>query len=188
MTASDAADVLAIYAPVVRNSVATFELEPPAVDEVGRRIAKVTARYPWLVLERDGRVAGYAYAAPYHPRPAYAWSVEVSVYVGEQARGTGAGRLLLEELLARLTAAGYVNATARIALPNDASVRLFESFGFEPVGLARGIGYKLGRWVDVGEWQKELNQRGPDPESPTTATALPNVRHAKLPADRVRGS
>lgn len=162
----DAAGILAVYEPEVRSSVATFEIEPPTVDEMRRRIAETRARHPWLVLERDGDVAGYAYAAPYHPRPAYAWSVEVSVYVGEGARGTGAGRALLEELLARLTKAGYVNATARIALPNDASVRLFESFGFEKVGLARGIGYKLGRWVDVGEWQKELNPRMPGPEPP----------------------
>ncbi len=165
-TADDAADVLAIYAPVVRDSVATFEVEPPDVDEMARRITEVTQRYPWLVLERDGRVAGYAYAATYHPRPAYDWSCEVSVYVGAGARRTGAGRALLEELLARLTRAGFVNAMARISLPNDASVRLFESLGFERTGTARGIGYKLGRWIDVGEWQRELRPRVADPVPP----------------------
>ena len=169
--AGDAPDVLAIYAPVVRDSVATFELEPPSVDEMSRRIVEVTQRHPWLVLESGGRVAGYAYAAPYHPRPAYAWSCEVSVYVGVEARGTGAGRALLAELLARLTDAGFVNATARIALPNDASVRLFESHGFERVGTARGIGYKLGRWVDVGEWQRDLNPRAGDPAPPRSPSS-----------------
>ena len=155
----DAAAILAIYAPVVLDSVATFELEPPAVDEMCARLAEVTRWYPWLVYEKEGRVTGYAYAAEYHPRPAYAWTCEVSVYVGEEARGTGAGKALLRELLARLTGAGFVNAIARIALPNEPSVNLFESHGFEPIGVARGIGYKLDRWVDVGEWQRELAPR-----------------------------
>ena len=165
-TAADAAALLAIYEPVVRGSVATFELEPPSVDEMGRRVAQVSGRYPWLVFERDGSVAGYAYAAAYHPRPAYDWSCEVSVYVGEAARGAGAGKALLRDLLARLTRAGFVNAVARIALPNDASVRLFESHGFTRAGTLEGIGYKLDRWVDVGEWQLVLNPRGPAPRRP----------------------
>lgn len=167
-SAEDAAAILGIYAPAVRDSVATFELEPPSLDEMTRRIAEVTRRYPWLVHEAGGRVAGYAYATEYHERPAYAWTCEVSVYVGEGARGTGAGKALLRELLARLEAAGFVNAIARIALPNDASVRLFEGHGFEPIGTARGIGYKLGRWVDVGEWQRDLAKRGPAPRAPSS--------------------
>ncbi|HEV2757515.1 MAG TPA: GNAT family N-acetyltransferase [Actinomycetota bacterium] len=163
-TEADAAGVLAIYAPVVRESVATFETEPPSEEEMRERIAALLPSHPWIVDESDGEVAGYAYAAPYHPRPAYAWSCEVSVYVGAAGRGRGVGRALLDELLERLGAAGFVNATARIALPNDASVRLFESRGFERVGLVRGIGFKLGRWVDVGEWQKELGPRPPHPQ------------------------
>jgi phosphinothricin acetyltransferase len=151
----------------VRGSVATFELEPPSVSEMARRVAEVTERYPWLVLETSG-VVGYAYAAAYHPRPAYAWTCEVSVYVGEGARGTGAGKRLLSALLERLTDMGFVNAIARIALPNDASVRLFEAHGFDHIGTARGVGYKLGRWVDVDEWQLELNPRGPGPRPPSS--------------------
>lgn len=158
-TAEDAAAILGIYAPVVRESVATFELEPPSVEEMRARIDDVTERYPWLVFEGSSGVLGYAYAASYHPRPAYAWTCEVSVYVGEGSRGTGAGKALLRELLGRLTESGFVVAIARIALPNDASVRLFEAHGFEHYGTARGIGYKLGRWVDVGEWQRDLAPR-----------------------------
>ena len=165
-TEADAAAILAIYAPVVRESVATFEVEPPDEDEIRRRIVGVKKSYPWLVAEQDGSVAGYAYATSYHPRPAYAWSCEVSVYVAAGGRGAGIGRWLLTELLRSLTDAGFVNATARIALPNDASVRLFEAAGFEEVGRARGIGFKLGRWVDVGEWQKELNARAAGPPPP----------------------
>ncbi|MDQ4024987.1 MAG: N-acetyltransferase family protein [Actinomycetota bacterium] len=165
-TEADAGAILGIYAPVVRDSVATFEIEPPPEEEMRRRIAGTVSPYVWLVFERAGDVVGYAYAAPYHPRPAYAWSCEVSVYVAAAGRGGGVGRALLDELLARSRDAGFVNATARIALPNDASVRLFESRGFERIGLARGIGYKLGRWVDVGEWQKELGPRPPEPDPP----------------------
>jgi phosphinothricin acetyltransferase len=165
-TEADAAAILAIYAPVVRESVATFEVEPPDEDEIRRRIANVTRSFPWLVAEHDGSVAGYAYATSYHPRPAYAWSCEVSVYVDAAGRGAGIGRSLLTELLRSLSAAGFVNATARIALPNDPSVRLFETAGFEEVGRAREIGFKLGRWVDVGEWQKQLNDRAADPSIP----------------------
>ncbi len=168
--AEDAGAILGIYAPVVRESVATFELEPPSVEEMRARIAEVTERYPWLVFEGASGVVGYAYAASYHPRPAYAWTCEVSVYVGEESRGTGAGKVLLRELLARITDAGFVVAIARIALPNDASVRLFETHGFEHYGTARGIGYKLGRWVDVGEWQRELTPRGPAPNPPSPGT------------------
>ena len=167
-TPEDAAAVLAIYAPEVRSSVATFELDPPSPEEMRSRIVAVSATYPWLVFEASGRVVGYAYAAAYHSRPAYAWTCEASVYVGEGARGTGAGKALLRELLARLTGAGFVNVIARIALPNDASVRLFESHGFERIGTARGVGYKLGRWVDVDEWQLQLAERGPGPKPPSS--------------------
>ena len=165
-TVSDAPSIREIYAPVVRSSVATFETEVPSLEEMERRVAEVSARHPWLVAENEGAVVGYAYAAAYHPRPAYAWSCEVSVYVGEAARGVGAGRTLLRALLDERGGRGFVNATARSALPNDASVKLFEAHGFERVGLVPGIGYKLGRWVDVGEWQRELTPRGPNPKPP----------------------
>lgn len=171
-TPDDAAGVLAIYAPVVRESVATFELDPPSVDEMRRRLVEVSARYPWVVFESDGYIAGYAYAASYHSRPAYDWTCEVSVYVGAEARGTGAGKALLRELLERLADAGFVNVIARIALPNDASVRLFESHGFEHAGTLHGVGYKLGRWVDVGEWELALGPRPAAPRSPI-APGLP---------------
>jgi L-amino acid N-acyltransferase YncA len=166
-TGDDAAALLAIYEPVVRESIATFEIEPPTLDEMRRRVSEVTASHPWLVCESGGRVTGYAYAAAYHPRRAYAWTCEVSVYVDRAVRRSGSGRMLLSALLDVLTRGGFVNAIARIALPNDASVRLFESHGFEEIGTARAIGYKLGRWVDVGEWQRHLNPREPHPRPPT---------------------
>ena len=165
-TAADAAAILAIYEPAVARSVATFETSAPTELEMARRIESTTERYPWLVFERAGLVVGYAYAGVYHPRSAYAWTCEVSVYVDAAARRAGTGNALLRALVEALGAAGFVNVMARIALPNDASVRLFESHGFSRTGTAREVGYKLGRWVDVGEWQRQVSPREPDPRPP----------------------
>ncbi len=156
----------AIYEPIVRDTVVSFETEPPDVDEMHARLRDVTRSFPWLVCESDGALTGYAYAAPYHPRAAYAWTCEVSVYVAERGRGRGVGALLLHELLEALRARGFVGVLARIALPNDASVRLFEKAGFRYVGVTEKIGYKLGRWVDVGEWQLQLVDPPSDPAPP----------------------
>lgn len=165
-TAADAGAILAIYEPAVQHSVATFETSVPTGSEMARRVESTTSRYPWLVFEREGRVSAYAYAGIYHPRDAYEWTCEVSVYVDEAARGTGVGKTLLRALVEELRAAGFVNVMARIALPNDASVRLFESHGFARTGTAREIGFKLGRWVDVGEWQRQVNPRTREPRPP----------------------
>jgi L-amino acid N-acyltransferase YncA len=153
---SDAESVLAIYRDYVFNSAVTFETEVPSVDEMRTRIAHALESHAWLVQGRPPQVNGYAYATRFHPRPAYRWSTEVSVYVGSGAHGRGIGGALLENLLATLKARGYVNAFAGIALPNPASVRLFETRGFEQVALQKKVGYKLGRWRDVGWWQLRL--------------------------------
>lgn len=109
------------------------------------------------------KIEGYAYASPFHPRPAYRWSVEVSVYVAPGGQGRGVGRDLLATLLADLHECGYVNAFAGIALPNDASVHLLESFGFEQIARHREVGFKLGEWHDVGWWQLHLRDRSIPP-------------------------
>jgi L-amino acid N-acyltransferase YncA len=156
-TAADAAAVAAIYGPVVASTPASFEVDPPGHDEMGRRIAQTTKTHPWLVAEQGGEVVGYAYAAPAHPRAAYRWSVEVSIYLGEKARGRGIGGALLDDLLERLRAAGFVTVRAGTTLPNEPSVRLFESRGFTLVGVFERTGYKLGAWHDVGWWQLVLS-------------------------------
>ncbi|MEA2453098.1 MAG: hypothetical protein QOG04_1808 [Actinomycetota bacterium] len=152
-TERDASGVLAIYAPIVQETAISFETEVPTEQEVSERIA---ASHEWLVLERDGACAGYAYAGPFHRRAAYQWSVEVSIYLAEHARGSGLGRELLAALLERLTQQGFVNAFAGTTLPNPASVGLFESFGFEKIAHQKNVGFKLGEWHDVGWWQRTL--------------------------------
>ncbi len=162
----DAEGILAIYAPIVSETSISFELEPPRVEEMQRRIETTLAKLPWLVCEADGQIMGYAYASRHRERAAYQWSVDVSVYVAEAARGQGLGRKLYAPLLGILEDLGYCSALAGIALPNPASVGLHEAMAFKPIGIYRNIGYKLGAWRDVGWWQKQLMEYADSPEPP----------------------
>jgi L-amino acid N-acyltransferase YncA len=155
-TIADAAAISDIYAPIVRDTVISFEAESPGAEEIGRRMTAGPLRLPWLVAETPEGVTGYAYAAPFRSRAAYQWSVETSVYLSDAARGRGIGRCLYEHLLSELCELGYVNAYAGIALPNEASVRLHEVVGFTPIGAFPAAGHKHGRWVDVGWWVRAL--------------------------------
>lgn len=167
-TPADAAAVQAIYAPVVQDTVASFEFEPPTATVIGERIAATLPALPWLVIEDDCAVLGYAYAAPHRERAAYRWSVDVSVYLDAAARGRGFGRRLYEPLLALLEVQRYRRAHAGIALPNPASVALHEALGFTPVGVYRGVGWKAGAWHDVGWWQRPLSTAAGPPAEPLT--------------------
>lgn len=167
-TEHDAAAVAAVYAPYVATPI-SFEAEPPSAEAMAARIRATLARLPWLVaVDGADAVLGYAYAAPFRSREAYQWSVEVSVYVAPDARTRGVGRALYEALLGELRALGYLAAFAGISLPNDASVAFHERFGFEPIGVYPKVGYKLGRFWDVGWWTLRLAEHeGPgDPEPP----------------------
>lgn len=164
-TTADAAAIQAIYAPVVAETPISFELEPPGVHEMAGRIERTLAAFPWIVgLDDAGRVNGYVYASRFRERPAYQWSVEVTAYVRADARGRGVGKRLYGVLLGELTALGYCEAFAGITLPNAGSVALHESCGFRPAGVYRNAGFKLGRWHDVGMWQRTLQH--PDPPVP----------------------
>lgn len=167
---SDAESVQAMYAPYVRETVISFELQPPSVDEMAGRIGKLLSTHPWLVCADDGgAVAGYAYASKHRERAAYQWSVDVAVYVRPDCHRTGVGRGLYTALLAVLGAQGFYNAYAGIALPNDASVGLHRALGFEAVGVYRQVGYKLGRWHDVSWWGLALqphSDESPQPPRP----------------------
>lgn len=165
-TPPDAAGIAAVYAPYVRDGFATFELEPPDAGEFARRMAS-RPRLPWLIAEDGSLVVGFAYASPHRQRAAYRWSVDVSVYLAAGARGQGTGRALYERLLATVASLGYVSAFAGIALPNEASEGLHRSMGFTLVGIYRDVGFKLGRWRDVGWYQRRLAEPPPaDPAEP----------------------
>jgi L-amino acid N-acyltransferase YncA len=152
----DAAACAAIYAPQVEDAVTSFEERAPSAEEFAARIGRVSTTHPWLVAESGGEVVGYAYACPHRERPAYRWSVDVSVYVAEGEHRRGHGRALYEPLFERLRDQGFRMACAGITLPNRASVALHEALGFQPVGVNREIGWKRGAWRDVGWWQLEL--------------------------------
>ena len=171
-TEGDAGQVAAIYDPIVRDTIISFETEAPTEDEMRRRISNTLEHFPWLVYERDEKVLGYAYAATHRSRAAYRWCADVSAYVREDGRRTGVGRALYTSLNAVLVLQGYYNAYAGISLPNPASVRLHESVGFRPVGVYREVGYKVGGWHDVGWWQLALRERDAGPAPPV---ALPAV-------------
>jgi L-amino acid N-acyltransferase YncA len=152
--ARDAAACAAIYAPFVSGTAVTFEEDPPPAEaDFAARIANA---HLWLVAERGGEVAGYAYASQHHARASYRWAADVAVYVGDGQRGRGLGRALYAPLLDELRERGYWVAVAGVTLPNDASVGLHRAFGFTPVGTYERIGWKAGAWHDVAWWQLAL--------------------------------
>ncbi len=167
-TVADAAEIAAIYRPYVEDSIISFELEPPSVEEMARRMARVLERAPWLVCEMDDTIAGYAYAGKHHERAAYQWSVDTSVYLRQGMQRRGLGRALYSELFTLLVQQGYYTAYAGISLPNAASVGFHERFGFEPVGVYRKAGFKFGAWHDVGWWQRPLQDYDGLPQTPVT--------------------
>lgn len=164
--ASDAAACAAIYAPYVSETAISFELVPPDAAEMARRIADAQRMHAWVVLVDAGDVVGYAYAGRYKSRPAYRWSCEVSVYVAQGRRRTGAGRVLYAALFDRLAERGFRTVIAGTTLPNDASVALHRAVGFEPVGTYRNIGWKHGRWHDVTWAQRSIGTVADPPVEP----------------------
>jgi L-amino acid N-acyltransferase YncA len=155
--AVDADAIASIYDHYVAHTVVTFELDPVTADTMRSRIDEIAAlALPWHVVEDDGAVLGYAYATRWRARPAYRHSVETTVYLHPDATGRGLGRLLYGDLLDALRRDGYHTAIGGIALPNAASVALHEALGFVPVGEFREVGRKFGRWIDVGFWQRML--------------------------------
>lgn len=164
-TLADVGTILQIYTPYVTDTSISFECEVPSPEEMRRRMA-AEPRLPWLVAETDVGVVGYAYAYPHADRGAYRWTVNCSVYVSLAQQRRGIGRMLYGRLLEHLRKLGYVSAIARITMPNDPSVRLHESVGFAPVGNLEGVGFKDGKWHDVGLWELRLAPRPEQPREP----------------------
>ena len=171
-TPADAAAVAAIYAPFCESNVVSFEVAAPDAAEIARRISSITVQYPWLVLEVDGGVLGYAYAGRHRDRAAYGWSVDTAVYIGDGHRRQGVGTALYSTLFDLLRAQGYFKACAGITLPNPASVGLHEAFGFHLVGIYRGIGFKQGAWHDVAWYEAAVQPECKRPAPPTSIVEL----------------
>ncbi|MEZ6016453.1 MAG: N-acetyltransferase family protein [Planctomycetota bacterium] len=181
-TEADAAGVLAIYGPAVRDTAISFEEVAPSEAELAARITTVGGQFPWLIAERDGQVAGYAYAGAFRARAAYRWTVESSVYVHADHRRAGVARRLMEALIDVLRALGYRTLVAGATMPNDVSVRLHEALGFTLVGTFPNVGHKHGGWHGVRFWTLDLGELQRDaPPRPIDALedlALRLARHA----------
>ncbi len=163
---ADAEALALIYAPYVEETSISFETVPPGTEEFAGRIRSVASVYPWYVGEDEGRILGYAYASRHKERAAYRFSVDFAVYVGRRHLGRGVGKALYSRLIEAVRALGYYNAFGVVTLPNERSVALHESFGFEFVGVCKNAGYKLGAWRDVGWWQLRLREPEANPEEP----------------------
>jgi phosphinothricin acetyltransferase len=158
----DMAAVRSIYAHYVLHSLATFEEIPPTLDEMlARRRASADSNLPYLVAQAGREILGFAYAAPYRPRPAYRFTIEDSVYVAEGFGGRGIGSALLGELIARCERRPWRQMVAIVGdSANLASIALHRRFGFELTGTLRSVGFKHGCWVDTPILQRALGAAG----------------------------
>ncbi|WP_315761468.1 MULTISPECIES: GNAT family N-acetyltransferase [unclassified Bradyrhizobium] len=157
---ADLAAITAIYAQAVREGTATFELEPPDLPEMTRRFRALTdGGFPYLVAVQDGRIAGYAYAGAYRPRPAYRFTVENSVYLDPASHRRGIGLRLMQRLISECEARGFRQMIAVIGdSANAASIGLHTRCGFQMIGTHPNVGLKFGRWLDTVMMQHQLGQ------------------------------
>lgn len=161
-TEADAASIASIYRPYVERTAISFETVAPTADEMGERIAKSLAHWDWLVAEEGGQCVGYAYGSSHRARAAYRYSAEVSAYLQPSHHRRGLGTRLYAALFDALAVRGYCNALAGVALPNEASVRLHRSVGFQSIGVFHAVGRKFGRWHDVAWFERRLRDEPRD--------------------------
>ncbi len=154
----DIVPITDLYNHYILNTTITFELSAIAPEEMARRVAETQQAHTWLVAEEGGRAIGYGYYGPFHPRAAYAHTVETSIYLAPTHQGRGLGKALYGALIQAAQTQGYRELVALIALPNPASIRLHEALGFREVGVLSQVGYKFGRYLDVALWQKSLGK------------------------------
>jgi L-amino acid N-acyltransferase YncA len=162
-TDDDAAWIIEIYGPIVRESAVSFETEVPTVEEIRRRISETLKTYPWLVAEEGGEMLGYGYASALRTRAAYRWSAEVSMYVRADARAKGVGTAIGMKLTEMLLRMGVVNLFGGTTLPNPASEAIYRASGFESAGVWRNVGFKHGQWHDVGWYQRAIRNLDGEP-------------------------
>lgn len=161
----DAKDLLAIYAPYVEETAITFEYNVPSIEEFQNRIRNMLKKYPYLVAQEGKEILGYAYAAPFHKRPACDWAVEISIYIKRNSKRQGIGRKLYRALESMLKKQGILNVTVSIAyseqedpyLTKD-SVVFHQAMGYHLVGIFHQCGYKFGRWYHLAWMEKMLGE------------------------------
>ena len=165
VTVADAAELVSIYAPYVEQTAVTYEYEVPSVEEFQGRIANTIKNYPYLAAVENGVILGYAYASAFHPRAAFRWTAEVTVYLRKEAHGRGIGRMLYEALEEKLKQQNVQTAIALIADPNPESVAFHEKMGYRVAGRLTNCAYKLGQWRGMYYMEKFLGEHAGEPES-----------------------
>jgi len=149
----DAYDITLIYNHYVENSTITFETSPVSTEEMANRIANTTEKYPYFVYKESGKVLGYCYVSSWKKKAAYNNTVESTVYIDKDFQGKGIGRALMNKLINDLKERSFHAVIACITIPNPSSVKLHEELGFRRVSEFKEVGYKFGKWLDVGDWE-----------------------------------
>ena len=157
------------YNYYIENSTATFETEPLSLQEFASRIEQITARYPWIVMETEEGIVGYAYLSPFMTRSAYDWTAEVSLYLDQKQRYHGYGKLLFEEIIRIAREEGYRNLISVITSENKPSMSMHDALGFVKSGEYPSFGFKFGRWLGVSCYTKVINDMVDGSHSPFSA-------------------
>jgi len=161
----DAEEILAVYAPYIKETAITFEYEVPSLEEFRRRIETISAEYPYLVCESGGKVVGYAYAHRQMQRAAYQWNAELSVYLDGAHSRRGLGKALYGALIEILRLQNVRNVYGGVTVPNAPSEALHESMGFTRLGVYHDTGYKCGAWHDVAWFERSIGEHGAEPKA-----------------------
>jgi phosphinothricin acetyltransferase len=156
-TSNDALAICAIYNYYIQKTIITFEEIPVSKVEMEDRIISIQKFYPWLVYVEENEVVAYAYATRWKARSAYNQTLESAIYVKQGFEGRGNGSMLYLKLISILKEKGFHSILGGIALPNEKSIALHEKLGFVKVGQLKEVGFKFGKWIDVGYWEKILN-------------------------------
>lgn len=184
-TTKDGEAILEIYKWYIENTAITFETEVPSVEAFEQRIENTLTRFPWLVCEIDGVVAGYAYASKHRERAAYQWSADLSVYVNEKYHRRHIAKALYMVLEHILKLQGYYTAFAGVTTPNPKSEAFHAAYGFDTVGVFENVGYKLGQWRGVKWFKYTLTDYQKEPTAPK---AFPEVKDAEIFGEILRAA
>ena len=184
-TEADAEALLKIYAPFVESddrnlSDVSFEYEVPSVAEFAGRIRDISAKYPYIVCEQEGKLIGYVYAHPYITRAAYQWGAEVTVYLAPEGQGVGLGRLMYAKLEELLRLQGIVVTYACVTKSNEHSVKLHEAVGYKIIGTFDNTGFKHGHWLDMVWLEKRLAELPAQPAPIRGIKELPVAEVEKI--------
>ena len=173
---SDAPRLLEIYSYYVKNTAITFEYNVPSLEEFRHRMKNITLRYPYIVLEADGKVMGYAYAHRIRERAAYDWDAELSIYLAQGTHGHGVGTTVLACLIDLLELQGLRHLYSCVTLPNEKSIRMQRRLGFADAGVWHDSGWKFDGWHDVAWLEKHIGSGKPQPVTPFPALDEKNIQ------------